>query len=119
MKPLPFRISDRIDVRNLERLGRGKLSCSILVNTSSFKPWRTDLRNTSQWGLVSKELVCCTTKFSNFLVVEDMYPSFWVIGVVLCLPDSFSRDLLGEIGVILQVIVKWGVLPRCLDSIGE
>lgn len=79
----------------------------------------TNLRDTSQWDVVSDELVSNVTELSNFLGAECVNPSLGVVLVVLGLPEGRAGDLLGEICVRPQLVIDGGMLPGCLDAIGE
>ena len=78
-----------------------------------------NLGDTSQWRLVSQELIRSSTQLRNLLIVEYMYPSLRVVLVILCFPDSLPRNLLGETRIWLDVIRQGRVLTRGLDAVGK
>lgn len=79
----------------------------------------TNFRNTSQWDLVCEELIRSGAEFSNFLLIEGMHPSFRIIDIVLGLPDTLSRNLLGKVRVWLEQVIEWGMLARSLYAVRE
>lgn len=48
-----------------------------------------------------------------------MYPSFWIVGIVLGLPDGGSSYLLGKVCIWPDLVVKRGMLARGLDAVGK
>lgn len=57
----------------------------------------TNLGYSSQRDLIRQKFVCGGAEFSDFLMTEYMYPSLWIVGIILGLPNSFSGDLFGKI----------------------
>lgn len=57
---------------------------------------RSYLGDTSQWDLFFNELVCCSTKLGDLILIEDMDPTLRVVGVVLGLPYTLASDFLWE-----------------------
>lgn len=55
----------------------------------------------------------------DLLVCKWVNPFLWVVNVVLLPPQCRAGDLLGELGVRLQLVVDRRMLARCPDAVWE